>query len=135
MQLLEASASQTQTGGMGIWTMVIYLVIIGVVMYFIMIRPQRKRQKEEDKMRNSLEIGDEIITIGGLYGRIISIKEDSVVVESQSDHSKQKLARWAIQQNLTVHDEKEAEAKPAKPAKAEKEKKPKKEKNSETEQK
>ena len=80
------------------------LVLMFVVMYFLMIRPQRKKQKEEEKMRNNIQIGDEILTIGGFYGRVVSIKDDAVVFESASDHSKQKIARWAIQQNLTVHD-------------------------------
>ena len=56
-------------------------------------------------MRNNLQVGDEIITIGGIYGRVISLKEDTIVIESVLDHTKQKIARWAIQQNLTVHDD------------------------------
>ena len=80
------------------------IVLMFVVMYFVMIRPQKKKQKEEEKMRNNLQIGDEILTIGGFYAKVISIKEDSLVIESLSDHSKQKIARWAVQQNLTIHD-------------------------------
>ncbi len=124
--LLDAAANTaqqgetTQGGGLlGLLPMLLYLVVIGLVLYFVMIRPQRKRQKEEEKMRNSIEVGDEIITIGGLYGRVISVKEDSIVLESQSDHSKQRLARWAIQQNLTVHDDVETDT-PKKSRKKEK---------------
>ena len=80
------------------------LSMVFVVMYFILIRPQRKRQKAEEKMRNNIQIGDEILTIGGFYGRVVSIKEDALVIESASDHTKQKIARWAVQQNLTIHD-------------------------------
>ncbi len=99
------AANAAQTGG-GSWLLMIgYLVIIGGLFYFLMIRPQKKKQKAEEKMRNSLQIGDEILTIGGFYGKVVSIKEDSIVIESQLDHTKQKLARWAIQQNLTVHDD------------------------------
>ena len=95
-----------QTGGLG-GTLVAFLpiVLMFVVMYFIMIRPQRKKQKEEEKMRNNIQIGDEILTIGGFYARVVSIKEDALVIESVSDHSKQKIARWAVQQNMTVHDD------------------------------
>lgn len=89
---------------MDILLTVLPLVLMFGVMYFLMIRPQRKKQKEEEKMRNNIQIGDEILTIGGFYGRVVSIKDDAVVFESASDHSKQKIARWAIQQNLTVHD-------------------------------
>ncbi len=81
------------------------LVLLFGLMYFMIIRPQRKKQKEEQKMRDSLQVGDEIVTIGGIYGRVISLKEDTIVIESKSDHSKITIARWALQQNLTVHDD------------------------------
>ena len=82
----------------------IYAVLFGG-MYFIFIRPNRKKQKEEQKMRENLQIGDEIVTIGGIYGRVNCLKEDSMVIESKADRSKMTIARWALQQNLTVHDE------------------------------
>lgn len=85
--------------------MILYIVIIIAVMYFVMIRPQKKKQKEEQKMRDSLQVGDELLTIGGIYGRVVSIKDDSLVIESSADHSKIKIAKWAISQNLTVHEE------------------------------
>ncbi len=90
---------------MGWGGIIIYVVVLGALFYFMLIRPQKKKQKEEKKLRESLQIGDEILTIGGFYGKIVSIKEDAVVIESVLDHSKQKIARWAIQQNLTVHDD------------------------------
>ena len=82
----------------------IYAVLFGAL-YFFMIRPQKKKQKEEQKMRENLQVGDEIVTIGGIYGRVISLKDDTIVIESVSDHSKLTIARWALQSNLTVHDE------------------------------
>ena len=82
------------------------LVVMFVVLYFFMIRPQKKKQKAEEKMRNDIQVGDEIMTIGGFYGRVISVKEDSLVIESVVDKAKQKIVRTAAQQNLTVHDEK-----------------------------
>ena len=105
MDLILLEKSQ-QTGGVGeMLAMFLPIVAMFAIMYFIMIRPQRKKQKEEEKMRNNLQIGDEILTIGGFYGRVVSIKEDAVVIESASDHTKQKIARWAVQQNLTIHDD------------------------------
>ena len=80
-----------------------YILIFGLLFYFMFFRPQRKKKKEEEKLKNSLQIGDEIVTIGGFHGKIVSIKEDSIVIESVLDHTKQKIERWAIQQNLTVH--------------------------------
>ena len=56
-------------------------------------------------MRDNLQVGDEIVTIGGIYGRVISLKEETIVIESASDHSKLTIARWALQNNLTVHDD------------------------------
>ena len=104
--LLEA-ANNTGSGNGLVETFItlIPIILMFVVMYFIMIRPQRKKQKEEEKMRNNIQIGDEILTIGGFFGRVVSIKEDALVIESASDHTKQKIARWAVQQNLTIHDD------------------------------
>ncbi len=85
--------------------MIIYLVVIFGAMWFFMIRPQKKKQKEEQKMRENLQIGDEIVTIGGVHGRVVSLKEETFVVESLSDHSKLTFSRWALQSNLTVHDD------------------------------
>mgnify|MGYP001703573165 CR=1 FL=1 len=65
----------------------------------------KKKQKKEEQMRNNLQVGDEIITIAGTYGRVVAVKEDSLVIESGPDRSKMKIARWAINQNLTVHDD------------------------------
>ena len=87
-----------------LWMIPVYALLFGAL-YFIMIRPQKKKQKEEQKMRENLQIGDEILTIGGIYGRVISLKEDTMVIESKADRSKLTIARWALQQNLTIHDE------------------------------
>lgn len=91
--------------------LILFYVVIFAAMYFIMIRPQRKKAKEEKKMRENLQVGDEIVTIGGIYGRVVSLKEDTIVVESKSDHSKLTFARWALQSNLTVHDDVEENSK------------------------
>ncbi len=105
LSMLTLAAKQTQAGGMGAIGMIIYLVVIFGAMWFLLIRPQRKKQKEEKQMRENLQVGDEIVTIGGIYGRVISLKEDTMVIESISDHSKITIARWAMQSNLTVHDD------------------------------
>ena len=101
----DASSGATGTNGTSILVMVGWIGIMLVAMYFLMIRPQRKKQKEEKQMRENLQVGDEVVTIGGIYGRVISLKEDSMVIESKSDHSKLTVARWALQQNLTIHDD------------------------------
>ncbi len=103
---LEATNETAQTNGLASTLVTVgWLVVMVAVLYFFMIRPQRKKQKEEKQMRENLQVGDEIITIGGIYGRVISLKEDTIVIESKSDHSKITVARWALQSNLTVHDD------------------------------
>ena len=102
---LTAEAGKQSVGLKGMLPMIaIYAVLFGAL-YFFMIRPQKKKQKEEKQMRENLQIGDEIVTIGGIYGRVISLKEDTIVIESVSDRSKITIARWALQSNLTVHDD------------------------------
>ena len=101
-------------------------VALFAIMYFVMIRPQKKKQKEEQEMRDSIQIGDEITTIGGICGRVVTVKEDSLVIETGADRNKMKITRWAIQTNNTADDrlkaEREAQAAAKEAEKAEKSK-------------
>lgn len=81
------------------------LILIIVVFYFLLIRPQRKKDKQDAAMRKNLQVGDEVVTAGGVVGIVFSIKDDTVVVETGGDRSKIRVKKWAIAQNLTVHDE------------------------------
>ena len=81
------------------------LVLILAVFYFIIIKPQRKQEKEDAKMRDNLEIGDEVVTNGGIVGIVFQIKEDTVVIETGGDRSKIRGKKWAIAKNETVHDD------------------------------
>lgn len=111
----SGTASGAAVGGAGAWLAMLIqfapLVLIFVVFYFLLIRPQKKREKETQNMRNSLQVGDEIVTAGGIIGRVVSIKEDNVVIETGSDRSKVRIKRWAIQSNETIHDDVEMETK------------------------
>lgn len=78
--ILLQAAPAAQSGGMD-WSFILMMVAIFVVMYFLMIRPQQKRQKELNNFRKSLEKGAKIITAGGIYGRIKEIEETTVLVE------------------------------------------------------
>lgn len=78
------------------------IVIVFGVMYFILIRPQKKRDKEVAEMRNSLQVGDEVITVGGIIGRVVVIKEDNLVIETGNDRSKIRIKRYAVQSNESV---------------------------------
>ncbi|MBR2589661.1 MAG: preprotein translocase subunit YajC, partial [Clostridia bacterium] len=83
------------------WGMLALIGGMFVLMYFMMIRPQNKRRKEEEQMRNNVEIGDEIVTIGGILGKVVSTKEDALIIETGADKNKMKITRWAIQTNVT----------------------------------
>ena len=83
-------------GATGTWGTIIMIVIMFAVFYFFAIRPQKKQEKESQQMRDSLSIGDEIVTIGGIVGIVIAIKEDTIVVETGTDRSKIRFKRWAI---------------------------------------
>ncbi len=76
-------------------TLLVYAVVIGG-MYFLLFRPQQKRKKQEEEMRKSVDIGDEVTTIGGIIGKVVSVKNesDSLVIESGSD--KIKIKKWAV---------------------------------------
>ncbi len=80
------------------------IILVVVLMYFMMIRPQRKRQKEEQQMRNNIRVGDEITTIGGICGRVVTVKEDTLVIETGANCNKMVIKKWALQSCDTVHD-------------------------------
>ena len=83
----------------------IYAVIIGLV-YLFLLRPNSKKKKEEAAMRNNLEIGDEVTTIGGIVGRVVAIKdeEDALIIETGSDRVKMKFKKWCISTVDTVKE-------------------------------
>ena len=80
-------------------------ILVLLLMYFMMIRPQQKKQKEEQKMRNNLRVGDELTTIGGIKGRVVSIKDDTIVLETGNDRTKIQFEKWAIQTVHTKHED------------------------------
>ena len=84
----------------------VYALVIGAL-WFFMMRPQSKKRKKEEKMRKNLQVGDDITTIGGIMGKVISIKEetDSLVIETGVDRSKVRVKRWAVASCDTIHDD------------------------------
>ena len=97
---------ETASGSGSMWSSIIMMALIIVVFWFFIIRPQRKKDKETAKMRSELQVGDEIVTSGGIIGIIVSMKEDSLVIETGSDRSKVRLARWAISGKNTTAEPK-----------------------------
>ena len=94
--ILQAAAGQ-QGGG---WQMWIMLALIFVVMWFFMIRPQRKQQKELQNFRNSLQKGDKVVTIGGIYGTVCEIKDNSVLIEVDNN-VKIRVSKQALVKDFT----------------------------------
>ena len=72
------------------------LIILIVIMYFFMIRPQKKKDKQIQEMRKGLQVGDEIVTIGGICGKIVKTKEDSFIIQVGADKVKFEMMRWAV---------------------------------------
>ena len=72
------------------------LIILFIAMYFLMIRPQKKKDKQIADMRNSLQVGDEIVTIGGICGKIVKTKDESIIIAVGADKVKFEMKRWAV---------------------------------------
>lgn len=95
----DTAAAADSTAAMGAYstlTMLLPMAIVLVMMYFVLYRPQKKQQKKDAEMRNSIEIGDEVTTIGGVVGRVVAIKEDTFVLETGNDRVKIRFRRSAI---------------------------------------
>lgn len=116
--LFKILEEETTPGATSPWGTILMMVALFAVMYFMMIRPQKKKQKEEQEMRDAIQIGDEITTIGGICGRVVTVKEDSLVIETGADRNKMKITRWAIQTNNTADDRIQAERAAQEAAKA-----------------
>lgn len=108
----------------GMMSMLPMLLIMVVVFYFFLIRPENKKKKEAAEMRNALKVGDNITTIGGIIGDIVSVKEDTLVLETSADKVRVEFAKWAVSTNNTAvkaaAKEKEAALAARKAAKKEK---------------
>jgi preprotein translocase subunit YajC len=82
--IFVSSCVQTEEGSTFDWTIIAFLVAIFAIFYFLMIRPQRKRQKEHQHMMDELKRGDRVVTAGGIYGVVESLSEDSIVMKVES---------------------------------------------------
>ena len=98
-------------GGGG--TTIIMIVLMIGVFYFMLIRPENKRKKEAEELRTSLKVGDTIVTIGGIVGTVVDIKEDKFVIETGADRVRVEFQKWALSTNETAMKNKEAEKKKA----------------------
>ena len=96
----------------------IMIVLMIAVFYFMLIRPEKKRKKEAENLRSSLKNGDIIITIGGIVGTVVDVKEDRFVIETGADRVRLELMKWALSTNETGAERAREEAKKAQEARA-----------------
>ena len=88
-------AATTSAGGSGM-SMLLMVIIMFAVFYFFILRPENKKKKKTEEMRNSLTLGDEIVTIGGMIGKIVQITEDTITFETGEDRVRIQTKKWAI---------------------------------------
>ena len=107
----EAAAEEMSTGAMIIYYAVQFLpmILIFVIFYFMLIRPQRKKDKEAKQMLENLKVSDRICTIGGIYGTIVRIKDQVLTIEVGEQKTQMMIARWAVRnvEQLTVTNDSE----------------------------
>lgn len=108
----------TATAGAGMGSTLLMMVLMIAIFYFMLIRPENKRKKEAEQMRSSVKKGDKIVTIGGICGTVVDVKETRIVMETGADQVRIELEKWAISSNETAAEAAKAEAKKAQEAKA-----------------
>ena len=107
----EVAAEEMSTGAMIVYYAVQFLpmILIFVIFYFMLIRPQRKKDKEAKQMLENLKVGDRICTIGGIYGTIVLIKDQVLTIEVGEQKNQMMIARWAVRnvEQLSVTNDSE----------------------------
>lgn len=78
------------------------LVALFAIMYLLLIRPQKKKEKQISSMRSGVKVGDEIVTIGGIFGKVIKAKEDRLTIEVGNDKTRFEITRWAVSSILNA---------------------------------
>lgn len=89
---------------MDLWVTIGMIAVVVVVFYFFGIRPQKKQEQAAAQMRDNLQVGDEITTIGGIIGKIVSIKEETMIIETGRDHTRIRFLKTAVR-SVDVHAE------------------------------
>ena len=109
-----AASTTGTTSGTGMGSTVLMIVLMIAIFYFLMIRPENKRKKQAEEMRNSLKKGDWLTTIGGVYGRVVAITDRTVVIETSEDRVRVEFLKSAIGQVGTLDEQAAAQQRPAK---------------------
>ena len=108
------TSTATVTGAVG-YSSILMLLLIFVVFWLFLIRPENKKKKKLDQMRSALAVGDEIVTIGGIMGKVVQATEDTVTFETGEDRVRLQVKKWAISTNVK-EEQAEAEARANKPS-------------------
>ena len=116
MNFLLLDANAPAGGGLG--STVIMIVVMIAIFYFLLIRPENKKKKQAAEQRNSLKVGDDITTIGGIMGTVVNVKDEKFVIEVGADQVRIEFAKWALSTNETAAEAAKEEAKKAQEAKA-----------------
>ena len=106
-------------GAVGMGSLLLPLVVMIALMYFLMIRPENKRKKQADEMRNSLKKGDQITTIGGIVGKIVQVTDENIIIETSDDRVRMELTTWAVSANNSNPPEEKKGKKKDEPAQIE----------------
>ena len=114
---------------------IIMIVVLFAIMYFLMIRPENKRKKQAQAMRDGLKKGDTVTTIGGVIGKVVSVTADTFVVETSEDRVRVEFAKWALSSVGVQTSEQPVEEKKSKKEAAEVPEEPVEEASAETEEK
>lgn len=123
IELISSASSASSAGAAAgssvasILMMIVPLALMVGIFYFLILRPEKKRNKEMQAMLNNIQVADEVVTSGGIIGRVLSVKEDTVLIETGSDRTKIRVLKSAIARNNTQHEAAAAEVESAKATK------------------
>ena len=94
---MTATAAPAAGGG---GSMLIILIAMLLIMWLLMIRPEKKKQQKVEAMRKALTVGDQIVTIGGIVGKVVHVTEDELVIETGEDRVRLQIKKWAVSTNV-----------------------------------
>jgi preprotein translocase subunit YajC len=106
----DQAADSTQKTANPLLTFVVPLGLFFVLLYFMLIRPQKKREQEQKDLQSSIQVGDEVITTGGVVGLVVRVAEDTVVIETGGERTKLRMKNWAIAENVSAKERAKAAA-------------------------
>ena len=111
------TGTETPTGG-DMLMPILMMVVMVAIFYFILIRPENKRKKEAQKMREAVKAGDKVVTIGGIVGTVVNVKDERFVLETSADQVRIEFEKWALSTNYTADEKAKEETAKAQEAKA-----------------